>query len=104
MKAKQKLPIGFDHIGAPNSGWGCLLARLERQAFLGFIVLHLGDGLGERVHDRHRLAGDVGVGVDLLEDLVDPPFRAPCLAYHGQTCFQRAQDLSRARAQGTETT
>ena len=31
----------------------------------------LEDVIHERVHDAHGLAGDAGVGVDLLEDLVD---------------------------------
>ena len=31
----------------------------------------LEDVVHERVHDGHGLAGDTGVGVDLLEDLVD---------------------------------
>ena len=31
----------------------------------------LKDVVHERVHDRHRLAGDASVGVDLLQNLVD---------------------------------
>ena len=31
----------------------------------------LEDVVDERVHDAHSLAGDTGVGVDLLQDLVD---------------------------------
>ena len=37
----------------------------------GFVGDSLEDVGHERVHDGHGLGGDTGVGVDLLEDLVD---------------------------------
>ena len=50
-------------------GEGGLLVVGGKLAGLGGDALE--DVVDERVHDGHALLGDAGVGVDLLEDLVD---------------------------------
>ena len=40
----------------------------ESRSFVGDSLENVGH---ERVHDRHGLRGDTGIGVDLLEDLID---------------------------------
>ena len=48
---------------------GALLVVVSQTASLGGDALE--DVVDEGVHDRHGLAGDSGVGVDLLQDTVD---------------------------------
>ena len=52
-----------------SGGEGGLLVVRGKLAGLGGDALE--DVVDERVHDGHALLGDAGVGVDLLEDLVD---------------------------------
>ena len=51
------------------AGEGGLLVVAAQTAGLSGDALE--DVVDERVHDGHATAGDAGVGVDLLEDLVD---------------------------------
>ncbi len=51
------------------AGDGVLLVVVSQAGGLGSDTLE--DVVHERVHDAHGLAGDAGVGVDLLQDLVD---------------------------------
>jgi len=51
------------------AGDGGALVVVSQAARLGGDALE--DVVDERVHDAHRLGGDAGVGVDLLQHLVD---------------------------------
>jgi len=52
-----------------SGGDGGALVVVGQSGGLGGDALE--DVIDERVHDGHGLGGDAGVGVDLLEDLVD---------------------------------
>lgn len=61
------------------------------------------DIVHEAVHDRHSLAADARVGVDLLEDLVDVdgvalPSSPLALLVAGANCFRLAGGLFRSLA------
>ena len=55
-------------LSLPGSHRQPLVARGERDGFLGEL---LKDVVHHRVHDGHGLGRDAGVGVHLLQDLVD---------------------------------
>ena len=62
---KEESDGGLDFSGR-NGGFLVVLG--ESRGFVGDSLEDVGH---ERVHDGHGLGGDTGVGVDLLEDLVD---------------------------------
>ena len=62
---KEESDGGLDFSGRDSR----LLVVLGKSG--GFVGDSLEDVGHERVHDGHGLGGDTGVGVDLLEDLVD---------------------------------
>ena len=55
-------------LDLPTSDGGALVEVPESAGLVGNA---LEDVVTEAVHDRHRLAADAGVGVDLAERLVD---------------------------------
>jgi hypothetical protein len=65
LTGKHKTNGGLD-FAAGKSGLLVVSGKLS-----GFTGNALEDIVDERVHDGHSLLGDTGIGVDLLEDLVD---------------------------------
>jgi hypothetical protein len=58
----------YGGLNLPRGDRGPLVVVGETRGLCGDALENV---VHERVHDRHRLAGDASVGVDLLEDLVD---------------------------------
>jgi hypothetical protein len=65
LSGQEQTDGGLDLPG----GDGRALVVVRQAAGLGGDALE--DVVDERVHDAHRLGGDAGVGVDLLQHLVD---------------------------------
>ena len=65
LTGKHETDSGLDLPG----GKSCLLVVGSKLSCLGSNTLE--DIVDEGVHDGHSLLGDTGIGVDLLEDLVD---------------------------------
>ena len=55
-------------LNLPRSDGGALVVVSQARGLSGNALKNI---IHERVHDSHGLRGDAGVGVDLLQDLVD---------------------------------